>query len=377
MTDALRTWGWDDAYEKEFAPFAQKGLHAARVTAVYTHIYTLNDGIQERHADVMGRLRFSLSANEDFPCVGDFVAIAYASDGRARIHAVMSRRTLFARKMPRQDAVQALCANIDTVFILMSLNKNFNVKRLERFVSAAHGSGAQLVVVLNKADLVSDVLPYVAQVRAHVPSLPVHVVSCQALSGLEALAPYLREGRTIAAVGSSGVGKSTLFNVLSGQSTLAVGDIREDDEKGRHTTTHRQMVRLPSGALYIDTPGLREMALWQGSDVGVTFHDIEERALRCRFDDCAHDAEPGCAVQAAVADGTLSAARLAHYQRLKAEQEGAGKNEKKRGLMEEKRRAHRAMGGKEKKRGAAARREQDIEDGLALHEQRVKEEEQQ
>lgn len=369
----MRDWGWDDAYERAFAPYAAQGLAPARVIAAYTHIYTLFDGVREMHADVTGRLRFALSSQEDFPAVGDFVAIEHTDSGRARIHGVLGRRTLFSRKMPRQNAVQALCANIDTVFIVMSLNSDFNLKRLERFLSAAHGSGARLVILLSKADLVADAEPMRRQVKEHAPDVPVITLSCYTGEGMSELEPYLQKGRCVAVFGSSGVGKSTLLNTLFGQEVLPVGDIREDDDKGRHTTTHRQMVKLPSGALYIDTPGLREVALWQGGGLGMTFDDIAVLAQGCRFADCRHKDEPGCAVQAAVLSGKLSAERLAHFQQLSQETEQMQEKEKKRLLMEEKRRAHRAMGGKKKKRREAEEAEQDLEDGIALHEQEQKE----
>jgi ribosome biogenesis GTPase len=247
--------------------------------------------------------------------VGDWVAAALvAGEEKAVIEALLPRRTAFTRSDPWSDAEEVVAANVDTVLVVTAVGRDFSPRRLERYLAAAHESGADPVVLVNKADLADS--PPVDEARAAAPGVPVHVVSAKTGAGLEQLEPYLGPGRTVALLGSSGVGKSTLANRLAG-TDLATGEVRED-ERGRHTTTRRQLVLLPAGGLLLDTPGLRELQL-SGADLDETFPEIAELASQCRFRNCSHSHEPGCAVLAAVEAGDLPPERHASYVKLAAE----------------------------------------------------------
>ena len=261
------------------------------------------------------------------PTTGDFVALKWNPHGEGRIVATLPRKSRFERLDPssKRRQAQTIAVNFDTLFFLMSLNQNFSVRRLERFLAAGAASGAPVVVVLTKSDLVDEqqLAEYLAQARAHSGGADVVAISSLTGAGLDQLQQYVQPRRTLAFIGSSGVGKSSLVNALAGEELMPTLEIREWDSKGRHTTTERELVRLSSGALVIDTPGMRELGLWD-ADAGVAdaFSDVEELFTRCRFSDCRHDTEPGCAVKAALADGTLDAARWEAYMRLKVELAG-------------------------------------------------------
>ena len=241
-------------------------------------------------------------------------------DGNAVIQAILPRKSVFTRRAAgTANREQVVAANIDTVFICMSLNNDFNVRRLERYLSVAWDSGASPVIILTKADLCSDLDQRLRSVESVALGVEVVVTSSISENGTDALKPYLKEGKTASFIGSSGVGKSTLINRLMGSDKLATNGLRNDD-KGRHTTTHRELVLLENGALVIDTPGMRELGMW-GADSGIdtTFADIEELALSCKFKNCTHTTEPGCAILAAIEDGTLSEERYRSYTKLSAE----------------------------------------------------------
>ena len=261
------------------------------------------------------------------PTTGDFVALKWNPHGEGRIVATLPRKSRFERLDPssKRRQAQTIAVNFDTLFFLMSLNQNFSVRRLERFLAAGAASGAPVVVVLTKSDLVDEqeLAEYLAQARAHSGGAEVVAISSLTGVGLDKLAPYVQPRRTLAFIGSSGVGKSSLVNALAGEELMPTLEIREWDSKGRHTTTERELVRLSSGTLVIDTPGMRELGLWD-ADAGLsdTFSDIENLIGQCRFSDCRHDTEPGCAVKAALADGTLDAVRWDAYMRLKIESAG-------------------------------------------------------
>jgi ribosome biogenesis GTPase len=319
---ALHDLGWTDGHTTEFEPHGAAGLLPARVAAQHRGAYVLFSELGELRADTAGRLSHEAAGAGDLPAVGDWVAAAARpEEGAATIRHVLTRRTKFSRKVTLHAAEeQVLAANVDVVFLLMSLNEDYNLRRLERYVATAWESGAQPVIVLTKTDLCPTYVTRVLEVEAIAFGVPVHPISNITGDGLELVRSHLAPGRTVALLGSSGVGKSTLVNTLAGEELLATQEIREDDGEGRHTTTHRQLVLLPGGGLVLDTPGMRELQLWESSDgLAETFADVEELATQCRFSDCAHRHEPGCAVKAAIEDGTLPFARWASYKKLQRE----------------------------------------------------------
>lgn len=296
------------------------GLCTARVIGQQRGQYRIVTAAGECAAVVSGRLRHEALTPSDFPAVGDFVLADMAQGGEAVIRSVLQRKSSFVRRAAgsaRQE--QVVAANVDTVFLCMSLNRDFSLRRLERDLAAAWESGASPVVVLTKADLCGDARRFALEAESVAGGVPVLVTTSLAEDGLAALAPYLRPGRTVAFIGSSGVGKSTLINRLLGEERLATDGLRNDD-KGHHTTTHRELLFLPNGAMVIDTPGMRELGMWDAaSGVEQTFGDIEELAARCRFRNCSHSSEPGCAVRAALESGHLDTGRWQSYQKLKNE----------------------------------------------------------
>lgn len=317
--DSLEVLGWTDAERANFAPYATRGLVPGRVTREHTHIYTVRTAAGDLLARVAGRLRHRAGGRRDYPAVGDWVAVAPApAHGRGTIQGVLPRRSRFSRKVAgsRTDE-QVVAANIDTVFLVAGLDRDFNLRRLERYAILARESGAEAVVVLNKADIAADAVAAVTEVARVAPALPIVVVSARTRQGLDALGAYIQPGRTIAFLGSSGVGKSTIINALAGEALLATRDVRARDGRGRHASTSRQLVVLPGGGLVIDTPGMRELQLWEVTGgLRETFDDIDALGAGCRFRDCRHRGEPGCAVQAAVDAGRLSPGRLENYRKL-------------------------------------------------------------
>jgi len=283
------------------------------------HVATASGEIS---ATVAGRLRHAaeLDPSALYPAVGDWVAVASSGPGTSVVQAVLPRASAIIRRGPvdRAQPSQVLASNVDVAFVVMSLNADFNLRRLERYVAVAWESGAVPVVLLSKADLAPDGAGQQLAAEAAAPGVEVLLVSAVSGEGIEAVRAYLGAGRTVVFIGSSGVGKSSLVNALAGTALLAVAAIREDDARGRHTTTRRQLLRLHDG-LVIDTPGLRELALLDGDGLAETFGEIEAVAASCRFGDCRHASEPGCAVRAAIADGSLAADRLDAYRKLEKE----------------------------------------------------------
>lgn len=291
----------------------------ARITAQHKERYEIVCQHGMTHARLKTKEYYVES--QDFPTTGDFVMIHYIENGDSQIIATLPRRTLFARREPGPiPRDQAVAANFDYVFIMQSLNMDFNPKRLERYLTLAWQSGATPVILLTKADLVEDYWEYLTQVERVAPGVNTHVVSAHTGYGLNRLNAYLQPGKTVVFLGSSGIGKSSLVNALAGEEIMAVNGIREDDSKGRHTTTHRQLIRLNSGVLIIDTPGMRELGMWDVSEgLGDAFADVAEYLGKCRFSDCRHENEPGCAIKAAIAAGELDVNRWESYQKLKEE----------------------------------------------------------
>ena len=291
----------------------------ARVTAVHKERYE----IVCEYGITYARLKSSeyYAGSQLFPTAGDYVMVDYIESGDSRITATLPRRTFFSRREPGPvPRDQAVAANFDYVFIMQSLNLDFSPKRLERYLTLAWQSGAAPVILLTKADLVEDYWEYMTQVERVAAGANVHVVSARTGYGLNRLGAYLQPGKTVVFLGSSGVGKSSLVNALAGEEVMAVSAIREDDSKGRHTTTHRQLIQLKTGVMIIDTPGMRELGMWEAAEgLRDAFSDVEIYLGRCRFSDCRHQREPGCAIRAAIAAGELDASRWESYQKLKEE----------------------------------------------------------
>ena len=295
-------------------------LYLGRVVAQHKDLYRVATAISDVYAEISGKFRRSAEALTDYPAVGDFVMLDRQEDqhGNAIIHQVLTRKSLFVRRAAgtSQD-VQVIASNIDTVFICMSLNNDLNLRRLERYLSIAWDSGAMPVVVLTKADLCENLQANLSIIEKTAIGVDVLATSSFNEGGYVELLKYMTPGKTVAFIGSSGVGKSTLINQILGKETFKTNEIRSDD-KGRHTTTHRELIVLPGGCSVIDTPGMREIGV-ESVDLAKTFIDIDELAESCKFRDCQHENEPGCKVKEAVEEGIISHERLESYKKLKKE----------------------------------------------------------
>lgn len=295
-------------------------LFLARVSVQHKDIYKVMTEEGEIQAEASGKLSYQASGKADFPAVGDWVLVDRKDDqgGNAIIHHILERKSCFERKAPgAKNERQIVAANIDVVFICMSLNNDYNLRRLERYLSIAWDSLAKPVVILTKADLCNDIDKRLIEIEEIAIGVDVFVVTCMNDDGYTHILDHLKKGKTIAFIGSSGVGKSTLINKLMNQEVLVTNGLRNDD-KGRHTTTHRQLILLPQGGIVIDTPGMRELQI-AGADLSMSFSDIQDFASKCYYRDCTHENEPKCGVREAIEEGTLSIERYESFRKLQKE----------------------------------------------------------
>ena len=320
---ALAALGWDARWAGRMDPSVGRGWEPARVVCEHREAYVAAGASGDLRAELSGRFRHEHPARAEWPAVGDWVMVSpRAGEDAATVRAVLPRRSRFSRTAAGdRTEEQVVAANVDVVFLVSGLDGDFNVRRLERYLTVAWDSGARPVVVLNKADLCADADARAAEAEAAAPGAPVVVLSAATGTGVEALRAQVPPGATGALLGSSGVGKSSLVNALLGRERQAVRAVRADDSRGRHTTTHRELIPLPGGGLIMDTPGMRELQIWSADDDGLetAFADVEALAARCRFADCTHENEPGCAVRAALEDGSLDRGRFRSYTKLRRE----------------------------------------------------------
>jgi ribosome biogenesis GTPase len=313
----LEALGWNGQRTLEFQPYAADGLMPGRLIAEHRTHYRVATDLVELSATITGRFRSDAAQHTALPCVGDYVALRPSvGDGPGLIEAILPRTSALVRKAVGKSRPQLVATNVDFILIVMALDGDFNVQRLQRYLALAAESGAAPVIVINKADLSHVAAETTGQIEDIASGVPMHIVSARNATGMAALTQYLDGNRTIVLVGSSGAGKSTMTNQLLGQTLQATQEVRSHDSRGRHTTTHRRLFIRPRGGVIIDTPGMRGVELWEPSKRAESdFVDIEALALQCRFRNCRHESEPSCAIRAALASGVLDAKRFANFMR--------------------------------------------------------------
>jgi ribosome biogenesis GTPase len=316
--DHLEAFGWGEPFAGAFHGHAALGRAPGRVVVEDRGRYLVQTADGEVAASISGRFRFDAGDDPSaFPTVGDWVALDARDPDTAIVHGLLPRRTAIRRLNPgRRTEAQVVAANVDVGLIVTSMNQEFEPRRIERYLAAVWESGARPAIVLSKADLADDPDGYRIQAEAVAPSVPILPISAVTGAGVESVRALLARGQTVVAIGSSGVGKSTLVNALAGRELMAVREVRLDDDRGRHTTRRRQLMVLPDGSLILDTPGMRELATWDGDGLAASFADIEAIAAECRFGDCSHRGEPGCAIDVALAEDRLDPRRLDGYRKL-------------------------------------------------------------
>lgn len=335
----LKNYGYTNFYERQVEQLKvlEEGLIPARVTAVHKEQYKIVTEQGEKAAKLKGSLFYNDEINNIYPTVGDFVLVKPNPYGDDVIYKVLDRASKFSRLDSWNEIEQVVAANFDYVFIMASLNHDFNIKRIERYLTAAWQSGGTPVIILTKRDVCEDYMRQKEKVEQIAPGVAVVALSSYTGEGMGELEAFVKPGKTVVFLGSSGVGKSTLVNAIAGEEIMKVNDIRETDSKGRHTTTHRQLIVLNSGTMIIDTPGMRELGMWDVTEsLDTTFFEIEEFSSKCKFRDCRHEAEPGCAVRAALESGELSKDRWDNYIKLKKEAKFAEAKESLNARMKEK-----------------------------------------
>ena len=318
----LSDLGWNDYFSREFEQYRAEGFIPARVAREHKERYQLYCEPGELTAEITGRLRHLAISRADYPAVGDWVAITPFDDNKsAVIHAVLPRKSKFLRKAAGlKTDEQIIAANIDIIFLVMGLDGDFNPRRLERYLTSAWDSGASPVIVLNKTDLCENIEDRIEEVRSAAFDIPTIPISASRTEGVENVKEQIKPGQTAAFLGSSGVGKSTIINAILGEERLKTQSVREDDSRGRHTTTWREMILIPDGGIVIDTPGMRELQLWtDDNSLKGSFDDIERLAQSCKFNDCSHTNEPGCAVLEAITSGELLQSRFNNYLKMQKE----------------------------------------------------------
>ncbi len=318
----LTQYGWDEFFEKQFKKFSEKDYSVGRVAIENKNNFQLYTEFGELTAEISGKFLFNAVTDSDYPAVGDWVVIRpIIEEKKAMIEFVLERKNKFSRKVSGETTEeQIISANVDTLFIISSLNQDIKLRRIERYLTLAKENNVPAVLILSKADLCENLKKKLTEVKSIAFDISVHVISAPENMGTSELRQYFRGNKTVAVVGSSGVGKSTLINCLSGSDEMEVSDISLYKDKGRHTTSHRELIILPEGGLIIDTPGMREIQMWEGSEgVSETFQDVEKYLGQCWFTDCKHETEPGCAVKKAIDDGEINEDRFRNYLKLQRE----------------------------------------------------------